>query len=130
LFLEDEMDELIQRVVAATGLSPETSEKAIGIILAFLREEGPKTEVDQLLAAIPGSESLIGTRTKGGGLMGMLGNMVGGVMGLGQKLMGAGVSMGQMHPLGREVLAYGREKAGEDVVGPIVGAVPGLGQFV
>ena len=124
------MDELVQRVVAATGLPPDRAEKAIGIILGFLREEGPKAEVDQLLAAIPGSEELIEPRAKGGGLMGMLGSMVGGVMGLGQKLMGAGVSMGQMHPLGREVLAYGREKAGEDVVGPIVGAVPGLSQFV
>jgi hypothetical protein len=26
--------------------------------------------------------------------------------------------------------AYGREKAGEDVMGPIVGSIPGLSQFV
>jgi hypothetical protein len=34
--------------------------------------------------------------------------------------------MGQMQPLGRELFAYGREKAGEDVMGPIVGSIPGL----
>ena len=54
----------------------------------------------------------------------------GGVMALGQNLMSAGVSMGQMQPLGRELFAYGREKAGEDVMGAIVGSIPGLSQFV
>jgi hypothetical protein len=62
--------------------------------------------------------------------MGMMGNMGGGVMALGGQLMGAGVSMGQMQPLGQELFAYGREKAGEDVMGPIVGSIPGLSQFV
>jgi hypothetical protein len=62
-----------------------------------------------------------------GGFMGMMG---GGVMALGGQLMGAGISMGQMQPLGRELFAYGREKAGEDVMGPIVGSVQGLSQFV
>jgi hypothetical protein len=51
-------------------------------------------------------------------------------MALGGKLMGVGVSMGQMQPLGKELFAYGREHAGEDTMGAIVGAVPGLGQFV
>jgi hypothetical protein len=49
---------------------------------------------------------------------------------LGQKLMSAGVPMGQMQPLGRELFAYGREKAGEDTMGAIMGSIPGLGQFV
>ncbi len=64
-----------------------------------------------------------------GGLMGMMGGG-GGVMALGQKLMAAGVPMGQMQPLGRELFAYGRETAGEDVMGPIVGAIPGVSQFL
>jgi hypothetical protein len=51
-------------------------------------------------------------------------------MALGQQLMSAGVGMGQMQPLGRELFAFGREKAGEDVMGPIVGSIPGLTQFV
>ena len=63
--------------------------------------------------------------------MGMLGGMMGGgVMGLGQKLMAAGVPMGQMQPLGQELFAHGRETAGEDVMGPIMGSIPGLSQFV
>ena len=125
------MDELISRITAATGLDAATAEKAVGIILAFLRKEGPATEVGQLFAAMPGAEAAATANadTGGGGLAGMLG-MGGGVMALGQKLMGAGVGMGQMQPLGRELFAYGREKAGEDVMGPIVGSIPGLSQFV
>ncbi|MBX9934817.1 MAG: DUF2267 domain-containing protein [Methylobacterium sp.] len=128
------MDELIARVTSVTGLDAATAQTAIGHILAFLQKEGPATEVSQLLAAMPGSEALVAESKAaegGGGLMGMLGGMMGGgVMALGQKLMSAGVPMGQMQPLGRELFAFGREKAGEDVMGPIVGSVPGLNQFV
>jgi hypothetical protein len=127
------MDELIGRITERTGLDASTAQKAIGIILAFLQKEGPPAEVGQLLAAMPGAEQAVaqsgdgGPGATGGGFMGMLG---GGVMALGTQLMGAGVSMGQMQPLGRELFAYGREKAGEDVMGPIVGSIPGLNQFV
>ncbi len=125
------MDELIARITKVTGLDAATTEKAIGIILAYLKKEGPPTEVNQLLAAMPGSETVTAQAGGGsGGLMGMVGSMGGGVMALGGQLMGIGVSMGQMQPLGRELFAYGREKAGEDVMGSIMGAVPGLSQFV
>ncbi|KMO33415.1 DUF2267 domain-containing protein [Methylobacterium aquaticum] len=128
------MEELVARVTQATGLDATTAQTAIGHILAFLQKEGPAEEVGQLIAAMPGAEAAIaqaGAGEGGGGLMGMLGGMMGGgVMALGQKLMSAGVPMGQMQPLGRELFAYGREKAGEDVMGPIVGAIPGLSQFV
>jgi hypothetical protein len=128
------MEELIARVTNRTGLDAATAQTAIGHILAFLQKDGPATEVSQLLAAMPGSETLIAQANDGeggGGLMGMLGGMMGGgVMALGSQLMGAGVSMGQMQPLGRELFAYGREKAGEDVMGAIVGSIPGLTQFV
>ena len=125
------MNELIARITKVTGLDAATTEKAIGIILAYLKKEGPPTEVNQLLAAMPGSEAAAAQAGGGGGgLMGMVGSMGGGVMALGGQLMGIGVSMGQMQPLGRELFAYGREKAGEDVMGPIVGSIPGLSQFV
>ena len=128
------MDELISRVIAASGLNEELARKAIGIILAFLQKEGPPTEINELMAALPGAQELANAEGGAkGGLMGMVGGMMGGsggVMALGGQLMGIGVSMGQMQPLGKELFAYGREKAGEDVMGPIVGSIPGLSQFV
>ena len=129
------MEVLVNRIVAATGLAPEVVEKAIGLILAYLVKEGPQDEVTKLLDAMPGAQQAVATAgdggpgAAGGGLMGMLGGG-GGVMALGQKLMAAGVPMGQMQPLGRELFAHGRETAGEDVMGPIVGSIPGLSQFV
>lgn len=131
------MEELLARVCARTGLDAATAQAAIGHILAFLQKEGPEPQVSQLMAALPGSDTLVAETNAGegsgggGGLMGMLGGMMGGgVMALGQKLMAAGVPMGQMQPLGQELFAVGREKAGEDVMGPIVGSIPGLNQFV
>jgi hypothetical protein len=38
--------------------------------------------------------------------------------------------MSQVQAVTRETIAYAREKIGEDAVGEIVGAIPGLSQFV
>jgi hypothetical protein len=126
------MQELIDRVVANLGIDQGLAEKAIGIILGFLQKEGPAAEVGQMFEAMPGAADLVAQHAGGGGVMGGLMGMMGGggIMGLGQQLMGAGLSMGQMGDLGKELFAYGREKAGEDAMGAIVGAIPGLGQFV
>jgi hypothetical protein len=103
------------------------------MILNFLQKEGPAAEVSQLIEALPGAEAAMAANTGGGGLMGGLAGMMpggGGVMGLGASLMGAGLSMGQVQGVSKEMFAFGREKAGEDAMGAIVGAIPGLGQFV
>jgi hypothetical protein len=58
------------------------------------------------------------------------GSGMGGIMGVGTKLMAAGLGMTEMQSVTREIIAYSREKAGEDAVGEIVGSIPGLSQFV
>ena len=118
------MDELIGRLVADLGIDRATAERAVGIILDFLVKEGPADKVQPLLAKLPGAEALIQkAASEGGGGMG-------GVMGAGMRLMSAGLSMGQVQSVTRAVIAYTREKAGEDAVGEIVAAIPGLAQFV
>jgi hypothetical protein len=129
------MEELLGRVVANVGLDQAVAEKAVGLIIGFLQKEGPAAEIGQLMEAMPGAAELASAHAPegGGGLMGGLMSMMGGaggVMALGQQLMSAGLGMGQIQALSKEVFAYGREKAGEDVMGAIVGAVPGLSQFV
>jgi hypothetical protein len=128
------MEELINRIVSNVGIDAGLAQKCVGLILGFLQKEGPAAEVGQMFDAMPGAAELAAEHAEsgGGGLMGGLMGMMGGggVMGLGQKLMGAGLSMGQMGDLGKEVFAFGREKAGEDAMGAIVGSIPGLGQFV
>lgn len=127
------MEELIARISAAAGIDTALATKAVGMILNFLQKEGPAAEVSQLIGALPGAEAAMAANTGGGGLMGGLAGMMpggGGVMGLGASLMGAGLSMGQVQGVSKEMFAFGREKAGEDAMGAIVGAIPGLGQFV
>jgi hypothetical protein len=120
------MDELIERLVDNCGVERPVAEKAIGIILDFLRKEGPADSVQALIDKMPGGAALAeaaGAESAGG--FGM-----GGIMGAANRLMAVGLSMGQVQSVTREVVAYAREKAGEDAVGEVVGAIPGLGQFV
>ena len=123
------MDELIGRLVANVGVDRATAEKAVGIILDFLRKEGPADKVQALIDRLPGAEALLqaqqGPDTRGVSMFAM-----GGVMGAGTKMMAAGLSMGQVQGVTREVISYAREKAGEDAIGEIVGAIPGLSQFI
>jgi len=128
------MDELIARLVADVGIERATAEKAISIILDFLVKEGPSYKVQPLLAKLPGAEALMqraASENEAGGMMaGAMGGAMGGVMGAGMRMMSAGLSMGQVQSVTRAVIAYTREKAGEDAVGEIVAAIPGLAQFV
>jgi hypothetical protein len=126
------MEELIGRIVQNVGIDAGLAQKAVGMILGFLQKEGPAAEVGQMMAALPGADALVANAAGGGGMLGGLAGMMGGggVMGLGAQLMGAGLSMDQMSGVGKELFAFGREKAGEDAMGSIVGAIPGLGQFI
>jgi hypothetical protein len=125
------MDELIGRLVAATGIDRTAAEKAVGIILDFLVKEGPADKVQPLMAKLPGAEALMQKAAgESGGLGGLMGGAMGGVMGAGMRMMSAGLSMGQVQSVTKAVIAYTREKAGEDAVGEIVAAIPGLAQFV
>ena len=121
------MDELIARLVANVGLEQAAAEKAVGIIFEFLKKEGPADKVQALIDRMPGAEALMQAQKSGDG-----GGMfaLGGIMGAGTKMMAAGLSMSQVQGLTREVIAYARDKAGEDTIGEIVGAIPGLSQFV
>ncbi|MGH6683291.1 MAG: DUF2267 domain-containing protein [Pseudolabrys sp.] len=122
------MDELIARLVANVGVDRVAAEKAIGIILDFLIKEGPSDKVQTLIDKLPGAAALLQAQQAGDAGSGMF--SMGGLMGAGTKMMGAGLSMGQVQGVTKEVIAYSREKAGEDVIGEIVGAIPGLSQFV
>ncbi|MCO7726613.1 DUF2267 domain-containing protein [Brucella intermedia] len=120
------MEELIARITSKVGIDAATAEKAVGMILAFLQKEGPEAEVQKLLAAAPGAEEAI-SQVKGGGF---LSGLMGGVMGLGSQLMGAGLGMGEISGVARETIRFAKEKAGDEPVDAVIGAIPGLGQFV
>jgi hypothetical protein len=123
------MQEIIDRIARAAGIDAETATKAVGMILAFLQKEGPAESVDKVLDSVPGARELAAEHSGGGGggVMGMFGG--GGLMGLAGQLSGLGLGMGEMQTVGRELFSVAREHAGEDAVGEIAGAIPGLSQF-
>jgi hypothetical protein len=118
------MDELIGRLVADVGVDRTAAETAVGIVLDFLAKEGPTDKIRALLAKLPGAEALMQKAANDGGA-----NM-GGVMGAGMRMMATGLSMTEVQSVTRQFIAFAREKVGEDDVGEIVAAIPGLSQFV
>jgi hypothetical protein len=117
------MDELVERLVAELGIDRAVAEKAVGIILAFLVKEAPAEKIQPLIDQMPGAAAAIAD-APAGGMFGM-----GGIMGVGSQLMGLGLGMGEVQSIARTLLAYAREKVGEDAVGELVGSIPGLSQF-
>lgn len=127
------MEELIGRIVSNVGIDEELAKTAVGMILGFLQKEGPDDKVSSLMDALPGASDLISSASGGGGgIMGAVGGLMGGggAMALMGQLTGAGLAMGDVQGVANEVMGFAKEKAGEDTVTEIVGAIPGLSQFV
>jgi hypothetical protein len=55
---------------------------------------------------------------------------MGGVMGVGSRLMAAGLNMGEIQGVSRELISYARDKAGHEDIDGIIAAIPGLSQFI
>jgi hypothetical protein len=120
---DNQMEELVNRLVAELGIDRQVAEQAVGIILAFLVKEAPADKIKPLLDAMPGAQDAAAAAPSGG-MFGM-----GGLMGVGSQLMGLGLGMGDVQNVARSLLAYAREKIGADATGELVGAIPGLAQF-
>jgi hypothetical protein len=115
------MTELIDRIVAKVGVDPPVAEKAVGLILGFLAKEGPADKVQLLVAKLPGHEQLMASGNGGG---------MGGIMGLGAKLMGAGLDMSQIQAVVRELAAYAQDRGAAQELSEVAASIPGLSQFI
>lgn len=118
------MKELVERVSAATGLEPETAHKAVGMVLNFVQKQVPPETMAPVFDKVPGAREAAagaaGDDPEGGSSL----------MALANQLTATGMGMADMQTLGREMFAYLREKVGEDAVGQIGAAIPGLQQFM
>src|SRR3954467_12791079 len=98
------MDELVDRIVDRVGVDRTVAEKSVGIIFDFLAKEGPTDKVLALLDRLPGAgAALAAARANDTG--GMFGGM-GGIMGVGSRLMAVGLGMGEIQGVTRELIAY------------------------
>ena len=120
------MDELTGQLAAKAGIDSAVAEKTVGIILGFLRSEGPSDKVQALIDTIPGAEAAIASANTTSGLSRLMG---GGLMAVGTRLMGLGLGIGQIQDIARELFRFGRDKIGADQMGEIISGTPGLSQF-
>lgn len=135
------MENLVARVAAAADTTPDIARQAVAMVVDFIKKEAPAEAVDKLLTKAPALNAIVasGATSSGEGLGGMLSGLMGavsgmggsgGLMGLGSQMMGLGLGMGQIQAVGKEVFAYAREVGGDDVVGEISAAIPGVSQFI
>jgi hypothetical protein len=120
------MDELIGQLASKAGVDGAVAEKTVGIILGFLRKEGPADKVQALIDTIPGAEAAITASNEGAGLSRLMG---GGLMAVGTRLMALGLGVGEIQNIARELFRFGRDKIGADQMGEIISGTPGLSQF-
>jgi hypothetical protein len=119
------MDELVARIVSNVGIERPVAERAVGIIFDFLLTEGPADKAQNLLAHLPGAaEAAAAAHAESGG------GSFGGIMGVGSRLMSAGLEMSSIRGVTRELVAYARDKAGSEDLDDVIAAIPGLSQFV
>jgi len=135
------MENLIARVAAAANTTPETARQAVALIVDFLKREAPADAMNTLTSHAPALNAIATTAHGTGGegmgstLKGLMGAGSGamgggGLMTLGGDLMSLGLGMEQIQAVGKAVFAYARTAAGDDVVGEISAAIPGLSQFI
>jgi len=120
------MDELVGQLAAKAGIDDAVAEKTVGIILWFLRSEGPTDRVQALIDSIAGAEAAIAASERGAGLSRLMG---GGLMAVGTRLMGLGLGVGEIRNIARELFGFGRDKIGADHMSEIISGTPGLSQF-
>jgi hypothetical protein len=120
------MDELIGRLAGKAGIDDAVAEKTIGIVLDFLRNEGPSDHVQVLIDRIPGAEAAIAASNENAGHARFMG---GGLMAVGTRLMGLGLSMTAIQSVARELFRFGQDKIGADQMDEIIAGTPGLRQF-
>jgi hypothetical protein len=120
------MDELIGKLASRAGVDNVVAETTIGIMLGFLRSEGPCDKVQALIDRIPGAEAAIAASNNGGGLSRLMG---GGLMAVGTRLMALGLGIGDIQSIARELFKFCRDIIGADQMGEIIAGTPGLSQF-
>jgi len=120
------MNELVDELAAKAGIDGPVAEKTIGIMLDYLRSEGPPETVQALIDGISGAELAIAAARDGGDLSRLMG---GGLMAVGTRLMGLGLAITDIQKIARELFSFGRDKIGAERMSAIIAGTPGLGQF-
>lgn len=117
------MEELVARMMKVADVDAEAARRIVEIELAFLKDQGDGEKVAELMRRIPGGES-VETPDEGsfGGMMGAMSAF--------SKLQSTGLDMTEIRSATKEVLAFAKEHAGEELVDDVVRSIPMLSQII
>ena len=129
------MQDLVATITKNLGIDSSIVEKAIGIILKMLKDNGLEEKIAPILEQLPGAEEFINKAPEpseasgGGGLMAAVGGLMGGGGGLmatvGQ-LQGIGLDMDQSKGVAKELVNYASDKVGNDTLKDALKDIPGI----
>jgi hypothetical protein len=134
------MQEVIDTIADKAGIERPKAEAIVGLILGFIKREGPQGAVAKLFAAFPEADTIVAQAAQQapaaggfGSLVGGLGSMLGGKAGdaltLAGQLVATGVPMGQIETAAQLLLKAARDEAGPKVVSDILGSLPALSKL-
>lgn len=126
------MDELISRLTGRLGIDSQTARTLVVIIIQFLGREAPASAMAPLVAAhpwlapilaeTPAVEAPPASERHFGGMARL--------MEVADRMMGFGLTMGQVQQAVRETVGYARESVGAGPIDVLVRSIPGLRQVV
>lgn len=134
------MEEIIKILAARFNLPEDTVRTAAGALLNILKKKASGTQFEKLLAALPGSASVMFSAPSGsssetgggllGGLLGRASGLLGGDLGDAAEsfaaLQKAGIPTEKIVPLAKALISEAQKQAGPEVVSALVEQVPAL----
>jgi hypothetical protein len=137
------MQEFIQMAASKLGISESQAGSATGGILNLIKQHAAPADAQQLLAKLPGADSLLASAPQvlgastGGGIGGMLGKVAGsmggkagGALGALAMLQGSGLDMSKISQFVPMFFNFIKGKAGNELVSRVLGKLPELAQMV
>ncbi len=113
------MDELVNDIMARTGLDRPVAEQAIGIIVSFLEREGPSQKVTAMIDKLPGARALADAHGGRGGIFAAMND-----------LGAAGLGMGEIRATVEAFIGFAKAKLGDSDVDAVIRGIPGAALFI
>lgn len=133
------MDELLQKLTGSLGLDESVAKTGLGKVLGMVKDQVGDDTYQQIADKVPGMDTFVAEQgeaetptSAGGGLLGSIASKASGMLGgnagkgleLTSALTSAGVSPDKLGGFVSTVVAFLREKAGDQVVDQVLGKFP------
>jgi hypothetical protein len=147
------IEQFIAQAAEKFGIDADTTRNLTGQLLAMFRDDGDDEDFNALAEAVPGAAELaegsapaakeesggfggFGGFGGGGGLLGGLADKAAGALGAGGiadmigKFSGAGLDLDSAGGFVQSLVAFLKDKVGDDLVAKLASKVPGLGSLL